>query len=226
MKNKTQFEYIPIDISLGAIENLVHLLRSKYSETILSVTGVVADYFQGLKKFIGNRSKRNFLLFLGSTIGNRDLTGAKIFFHQLSQVLRARDIIMVGFDLLKHPKILYQAYNDPQGVFEKFNMHLLERINQQLGADFNIANYFQEGSYNWRTRAVESYIYSTREQTVRIKDLNREFHFKEGEGIQTEHSYKYTLTEIEGLAEECGYEIMEHFFDDKKYLYLQLKFLE
>ncbi len=217
LKNHLQFHYIPIDISSGAIKNLVSTLKAKYSETSLSVTGVIADYFQGLEEYTGENHKRSFVLFLGSTIGNQDFPGAKKFLRRLSRTLKTGDFVMIGFDLFKHPKLLYYGYNDPQGIFEKFNMHLLDRINKKLGANFDAANYVQEGHYNWRTHAVESYIYSTRDQIVQIEALNQEFHFKQGEGMQTEHSYKYTLAEIEELAEGNGFDIVEHLFDENKY---------
>ncbi len=216
LKKQLQFDYIPIDISCGAIENLVGLVKSKYSDTAISVTGVVADYFQGLEKFCVNKQKRNFVLYLGITLGNQELSQAKIFLSQLSKALNAGDYLMIGFDLLKHPQKLYHAYNDPQGLFEKFNLHVLDRINRQLGANFNITNFVHQGYYNWRSRAVESYIYSTKEQTVQVEALDREFHFKYGEGMQTEHSYKFTLAEIEKLAEENGFEVREHLFDANK----------
>jgi uncharacterized SAM-dependent methyltransferase len=47
--------------------------------------------------------------------------------------------------------------------------------------------------------------------------LNREFHFKAWEGMQTEHSYKYTIPEIEALAQNNGFEIVEHLFDSNKF---------
>lgn len=216
LKKRYQFEYVPIDISSGAIENLVAFVESKYSDTNLSVTGVVGDYFQGLEKFTVNKQKKNFVLYLGLTLGNQKISEAKLFLCRLSKALNAGDYLMIGFDLMKHPKELYHAYNDPQGLFEKFNLHVLDRINRQLGANFNVTNFVHQGHYNWRSRAVESYIYSTKEQTVRIDALDREFHFEYGEGMQTEHSYKFTLAEIEALAEENGFEVNEHFFDANK----------
>ena len=116
---------------------------------------------------------------------------------------------------MKNPKLLYSAYNDP--LFEKFNLHLLDRINQELGADFNKELFAQQGQFNPNTRAVESYLYSTRDQTVRIKALNKNFHLKAWETIQTEQSFKYTVEEIENLAIANGFEIVEHLFDSRKY---------
>ncbi|MGV7222399.1 MAG: L-histidine N(alpha)-methyltransferase [Nitrospinales bacterium] len=212
-----QFSYIPIDISSGAIENLVISLKKKYSDKNIPVIGLIADYFEGIEKFSGNKSKRNFVLFQGATFSNRDLPEAHTFLRQLSNSLNTGDYVMIGFDLLKHPKVHYRAYNDPQGVFEKFNLHLLDRINRTLGANFIIDNFVQEGIYNWRTRSVESYIYSTIEQSVYIKSLDREFSFYQGEGIQTEQSYKYTIPEIKNLAKDNDFIIEENLFDSSNY---------
>ena len=125
--------------------------------------------------------------------------------------------MMIGFDLMKNPKLLYHAYNDPEGVFQKFNLHLLDRINQELGANFVKSNFVQEGHYSEQSHAVESHVYSTQDQTVQIRALDKEFHFKAWEGMQTEHSYKYTIQEIEALARNNGFEIVEHLFDSKRY---------
>jgi len=47
--------------------------------------------------------------------------------------------------------------------------------------------------------------------------LNKKFSFNAWETIQTEQSFKYTLEEIENLAVENGFEIVEHLFDSRKY---------
>jgi len=217
VKNNLQIQYIPIDISAGAVKNLVSSLKSEFRNTSLAVTGIAAEYFQGLKAVPREQFKRNFVFFLGSTIGNQDLASAGKFLSRLCSSLNEGDYVMIGFDLMKDPRILYRAYNDPAGVFQKFNLHLLDRINQELGADFVKRNYIQEGHYNERSHAVESHIYSTEDQTVRIPALSREFHFKAWEGMQTEHSYKYTMPEIEALAQDNGFDIVKHLFDSKKY---------
>lgn len=217
IQDDLKFTYIPIDISSGAIENLVETFKERHSANNFPVIGLVADYFEGIEKFADSNNKRNFVLFQGATFSNRDLSGANSFLAQLSNSLNSGDYVMIGFDLLKHPKTHYRAYNDPQGVFEKFNLHLLARINRMLGANFIKDNFVQEGTYNWRTRSMESYIYSTKEQSVFIKSLDQDFHFFHGEGIQTEQSYKYTLHEITALAEGNGFNIKENLFDKNEY---------
>ena len=210
---RLKFTYVPIDISEGAIKNLVAALESRFSGREMSVKGLAADYFDGLATIGGNADQRIIVLFLGSTIGNLELPEAEEFLRKLNETLNNGDYVMIGFDLMKDPKILYAAYNDPTGVFEKFNLHLLDVMNDRLGADFTKRHYVQQGQYNPRTHAVESYIYSTREQVVSIDALGREFYFGAWEAMQTEHSYKYTRHEIEMLAqrsEEHTSELQSH----------------
>lgn len=213
IQSQLTFEYVPIDISEGAIKNLVAFLKSRFSQNSMSVTGLAADYFDGLRAIKEQSNLRNIVLFLGSTIGNMELPAAEQFVRQLREFLNNGDYVMIGFDLMKHPKTLYAAYNDSTKVFERFNLHLLDVLNQRLGANFVKDHFVQQGHYNPRTHAVESYLYSTREQVVLINELGKEFSFGQWEAMQTEHSYKYTQTEIEGLAVKSGYRIVTHLFD-------------
>ncbi len=217
VKKDLQVHFVPIDISAGAVKNLVASLESKFRNTSLTVTGIAAEYFEGLQAVPREHFKRNFVFFLGSTIGNQDIQAARKFLGKLSDSLNEGDYVMIGFDLMKNPKLLYKAYNDPGGVFQKFNLNLLDCINQKLGADFVKENYVQEGQYNPLSQAVESHIYSTRDQTVYVSALKKKFRFKAWEGMQAEHSYKYTISEIEALAQGNGFEVVEHLFDSKKF---------
>ena len=215
LNKKLNFHYFPIDISNGAITNLVRSLESNHSDTSLQATGLIGDYFEGLKVITQNESKQNLVLFLGVTLNNMGLEKTRSFLKSLRGSLGPKDFLLTGFDLMKKPKLLYSAYNN--ALFEKFNLHLLDRINEELDANFNKNNFTQQGQYNPNTRAVESYLYSTESQTVNINALNTDFHFRAWEAMQTEQSFKFTLEEIENLAAENGFEVVEHFFDSKKY---------
>ena len=207
------FHYFPIDISSGAVTNLVRSLEDNYYNTSLKVTGLIGDYFDGLDTVKNNG--KNLVLFLGVSLNNMDLGMAKVFLERLSQTIGPEGYLLIGFDLMKDPKLLYSAYNDP--LFEKFNLHLLDRINQELDGDFKKEYFSQQGQFNPITGAVESYLYSMHDQTIHVKKLNKKFNFNAWETIQTEKSFKYTLEEIENLAVESGFEIVEHLFDSRKY---------
>jgi len=215
LEDGVKINYTPIDISEGAIKNLTKTLNQNFKSSSLNVTGMVADYFEGLASITDNSKTRKMVLFLGVTLNNMDIPDAKIFLKKLHQSLQNNDYLLIGFDLMKNPKLLHQSYNDE--MFEKFNLHLLDRINECLGANFDKNLFVQQGHYNPQSRAVESFLYSTCKQTIQIKALNKEFEFSEWEGLQTEQSFKYSMEEIEDLASESGFKIKQNFYDSKQY---------
>ena len=207
-----EIQYTPIDISKGAINNLISTLNKKFPTPKLKATGLVADYFEGLATI---EKAKKMVLFLGVTLNNMDIPDAKAFLKKLRATLQNGDYLLIGFDLMKNPKLLHQSYNDE--LFEKFNLHLLDRINDTLGANFDKNLFVQQGHYNPHTHAVESFLYSTCKQTIHIEALDRSFDFAAWETMQTEQSYKYSIEDIKALALESGFKISENFYDSKKY---------
>ena len=125
--------------------------------------------------------------------------------------------MLIGFDLKKRPEIIYKAYLDSKGITAAFNLNLLHRINQELGANFK-TNYFRfYPYYNPQTGELRSHLVSQKEQTVKIEALDLEIKFEQWESIHTEISKKHTIKEIESLAAAAGFTIKEHFLDSKAY---------
>ena len=210
------FKYIPIDISKDAMETLFSRLENHFNGNMI-VEGLVGDYFEGICTLVQQTRRRNFVLFLGSSIGNFNHAEAEKFLRQLWYVLNPGDYVLIGFDLKKDLNILHAAYNDSKGVTSEFNLNLLSRLNETLNADFDRSSFMHQGVYNVQLGAMESYLISTRKQKVKIGDLDKEFTFKPWEGIHTEYSYKYTQSEIELLAKDTGYTVINHLFDSKRY---------
>ena len=217
LKCGLKFRYIPIDISEGAMRSLRVSLEKQLDHQNLVVEGLVAEYFEGINWLVKNDTHRNLVLFLGSNIGNFSHAEAEKFLRHLWYSLNPDDYLLIGCDLKKDPKLLYHAYNDSHGVTSEFNLNLLDRVNEELTADFNRSHFLHQGLYNVSLGAMESYLISTREQTVNIRALGRAFPFRAWEGIHTEFSYKYTPSEIRALAKDTGYEVIDDFSDSKNY---------
>ena len=58
---------------------------------------------------------------------------------------------------------------------------------------------------------------STIHQEVFVGAIGRSFTFDAWEPIHTEYSYKYLMSDVDTLAEETGYEIVEHMFDSRRW---------
>jgi L-histidine N-alpha-methyltransferase len=212
---KLQFRYVPIDISEALMKGLVDSLHQHLPR--LEVGGIVADYFNGLKWLNKRSQRKNLVLFLGSSVGNFTHTENCLLFRNLWNCLDHDDVFLIGFDLKKDIDMLIRAYNDPYGITRDFNLNLLERINRELGGNFDLTKFRHFGTYDVFTGAMESYLVSLEKQSVFIEKIGRWFTFEAWEPIHTEYSYKYLIPDIEQLASDTGFEIYEHLFDSKRY---------
>ena len=218
LDEQAQFLYAPLDISKGAIESLNKTLKTEFGESLpFDVKGLVAEYFNGLAWMTQNTSEQNLVLFLGSNIGNFTKSTALRFLRHLWQVLNHGDRVLIGFDLNKDLDVLYYAYNDREGITREFNFNVLDRINRELGANFDRARFQHHGLYNTQTGAMESYLLSQSHQQVQVDELGKSFELRPWEPIHMEYSYKYLIDDIEFLAANTGFRIEEHFSDSKGY---------
>lgn len=215
IKEKTNFKYIPIDISNDVLQTLQSAFLKKFPD--LEMVPYNGEYFDALQK-IGVESKNpKVVLFLGSSIGNFNQDRTNRFLKSLYQFLNKDDHVIIGFDLKKNPYTILKAYNDSQGVTRAFNMNLLMRINRELDADFNLENFEHYPTYDPITGFAKSFLVSTIKQTVTIKAIGKSFDFEAGETIHTELSRKFTVDQINSLFENFSFEILDHFFDCKHY---------
>lgn len=215
LRQNLEFAYAPIDISQEAVEALTEKFKNKFPT--LLVNAKIGDYFQILESLKTASARPKILLFLGSNIGNFSRAQSIEFFTSLHRVMNADDLLFVGFDLQKDPRVILAAYNDAQGVTAEFNLNLLRRINREIGADFAVENFSHYATYHPLEGAARSFLISRCEQTVFVKVLNQSFGFKKWEPIFMEISQKYNLEMIENSANTCGFQIERNFFDTKNY---------
>jgi L-histidine N-alpha-methyltransferase len=210
------FEYVPIDICRKSVLDLADSFRHRFDGSF-SVRGIVAEYFNGLASLGWAGRRPNLVLFLGSSVGNFSHAGAQQFFRRLRDSLRPGDFVLVGFDLKKDLEIVHRAYNDSEGVTRLFNLNLLERINRELGGEFDVGRFAHHGHYNLREACMESWLVSLESQEVPINALGRTFSFQAWEGIKVECSHKYDLSQIETFASAAGFRVQKHFFDRRRW---------
>jgi len=208
------FKYTPIDIS----KNVLQILKQDLIRDIpeLEFRGIRGDYLEALDQMNNDPEiSRNVVLFLGSNIGNFGLSAALDFLNRLSSSLNKGDMVLIGFDLKKDPKVSLAAYNDPTGVTRAFNLNLLQRINDELDADFDIGKFDHYPTYDPVSGETKSYLISKKKQSVTIGEETIEFSLNEP--VFMEISQKYGMDDIEGLAAASGFEILENYFDCKHY---------
>ena len=196
--------YIPVDVSRSHLIESATALAEAYGD--LEVIAVCADYTRSFplpetRKFpFGGRM----VFFPGSTIGNLAPEQARDLLETTARRVGRGGSMLLGVDLKKDKDALDAAYNDSQGVTADFNLNLLERMNRELGADFDPATFRHAAFYNEGLGRVEMHIESLRSQTVRLDGAS--ISFTKGETIHTENSYKYSIEEFRRLAESAGFD--------------------
>jgi dimethylhistidine N-methyltransferase len=194
--------YVPVDIS-GDFLNAQARALSKDFPT-LDIYPVTADFTAAFTLPAAVKAMPKVGFFPGSTLGNFEPHEACGFLRSARTILGEGAQMIIGVDLEKDERVLYDAYNDAAGITARFNLNVLVRINQELGGNFDLSAFTHRAIYNRERHRIEMHLISCKPQTVRI--LGRSFAFRAGETIHTESSYKYSLDRFTALARGSGWQ--------------------
>ena len=218
-KIQDKIEYFPIDISEILPESSEQLLQDYEG---LHVTGIIDTYEGGLEFIKTYDTKKNLIIFLGSSFGNFPPKDGSEFLQKINSTMKTRDLFLIGLDLVKDKKILEPAYDDSQGITAKFNLNVLSRINNELDGDFDLQNFKHRAVYNEADQRIEMYLESTVNQSAVLSKPNLVLNFKKDELIHTEYSHKFRVSQIRELLDDTGFKIEHIWLDDDKYFALTL----
>jgi dimethylhistidine N-methyltransferase len=201
--------YVPVDISGDFLHAQADALRKDFPD--LAVYPVAADFTASfaLPAAVAGMPKVGF--FPGSTIGNFEPHEACRFLRSARDILGHGAQMIIGADLEKDERVLYDAYNDAAGVTARFNLNVLVRINRELGGNFDLSAFSHRAIYNRERHRIEMHLISKKQQAVRM--LGTSFSFRPGESIHTENSYKYSIDRFAALARVSGWQVRESWMD-------------
>jgi L-histidine Nalpha-methyltransferase len=206
--------FVPFDVSEETLRVAADALSWRYRAEGLDVHAIVGDFEQhlGVLKEVGDPGHR-LVAFLGGTIGNFDPSARAIFLGEVATALAPGDRLLLGTDLVKAPERLVLAYDDRAGVTAAFNRNVLQVINRQLRADFDIDAYAHVAVWNEAEEWIEMRLRSTRRQTVHVADLDLEVTFDAGEEMRTEISAKFRPDRVDDELAGAGFELAEWWTD-------------
>jgi dimethylhistidine N-methyltransferase len=209
LARQPRLRYVPIDIADEALDATARALAASYAG--LDVGPVAADWEEALAAL--GTSGPLVVLWLGSSIGNLTRPAAARFLGRVAELVAPRGRMLCGIDLRKDGATLEAAYDDASGVTARFNLNVLGRINRELGADFALDAFSHRAVYEEDTGRVAMYLVSRYQQRVRIAALGLDVVFGAGEALHTEDSWKYSLTEIDALAAQAGFDVEARWTD-------------
>jgi dimethylhistidine N-methyltransferase len=201
--------YVPVDISGDFLKSQADALRADFPD--LEVHPVIADFTAPFELPAAVSAMPKVGFFPGSTLGNFEPHEACAFLRSARDILGQDARMVIGVDLEKDERVLYDAYNDAAGVTARFNLNVLHRINRELGGDLDVNAFIHRAIYNSERHRIEMHLISKKALTARI--LGRNFSFRAGESIHTESSYKYSLNRFTALARGSGWTPLESWTD-------------
>ncbi|MDW5267281.1 MULTISPECIES: L-histidine N(alpha)-methyltransferase [Acidobacteriaceae] len=211
--------YQPVDVS----ESALVMASENISANIpgVSVRSQVADYTTQPLPLDRLAEFRTLALYIGSSIGNFSPDDAVALLRNVRAQLLPGDKLLVGTDLgpgkHKSAATLLAAYNDAGGTTAAFNRNVLERLNRELGADFDLAGFEHKAIWNESHSRIEMHLESRRRQKVHIPANSAgdalPLDFAAGETIHTENSYKFNPVSVERLLRSAGFAISRSWQD-------------
>jgi dimethylhistidine N-methyltransferase len=204
-------QLVVLDIAGSALATAAELLARDYPG--LAVTALGMDFMHDLEAASPYLTPgRRLVYYPGSSIGNFSPDEAAVLLARFHQLAGSAGQLLIGFDLKKDPEKLHRAYNDAAGVTAAFNLNLLERLNRELGADFDPARFRHYAFYNPPAGRIEMHLVSLGEQTVTVS--GQRFHFAVGETLHTENSYKFRRDEFSAIAESGSWHLADEWEQD------------
>jgi L-histidine Nalpha-methyltransferase len=195
--------YVPIDVSATFLSQTAARLRREYPR--LAVEPAIADISEELN--LHRRVPHPALYaFLGSTIGNFYPPAAIRLLGRVRSAMEPGDRFLMGVDLRKDVARIEAAYNDAAGVTAAFNRNMLLVLNDELGADFDPAEFEHLAFYEPVAHRIEMHLVSRRPQLVTIPGIGA-VSFEAGESLRTEISCKHDRESVAQLFEAAGLEI-------------------
>ncbi len=193
--------YVPVDISREHL--LTNALSVQQDFPQLEVHAVCADFTRELHLTGVLNGAQTLVFFPGSTIGNFSPPDAVGLLENVRPHLRHNGLMLIGVDLKKDTAVLHDAYNDSAGVTARFNLNILEHINQRLDASIDTEAFEHVAFYNRQMGRIEMHLRSVHEQTMEV--AGERIELAAGETLHTENSYKYAPEEFLALAATAGY---------------------
>ncbi|MFT5172329.1 MAG: dimethylhistidine N-methyltransferase [Gammaproteobacteria bacterium] len=202
--------YVPIDISAQYLQQVASGLQAEYPQ--VRIHPVAADFTQAFElPFARTAKQRRVVYFPGSTIGNFTSVDSIRILREMGQLFGDDGGALIGVDLVKSRNILVAAYNDAKQVTARFNLNLLQRMNREIDADFDVDQFRHQAIFDEHESRIEMHLHALQEMDVHIADNT--FHFSEGESILTEYSHKYTLESFAQLADQAQLQVSQVWTD-------------
>jgi len=215
--------YMPMDISAEHLEESAAGLKSLYPD--LRIIPQVGDHTIDINIELDEPTEQAVFFYPGSSIGNFDPAAAECFLRTMRTMRKQQQTevpnasaaggLLIGVDAKKDPAFLNAAYNDREGLTAKFNLNVLDHLNELLEGNIPVENFAHHAFYNENDGRIEMHLRCIKSHTATLAGQHLEF--TDGELVHTEYSYKYHPDEFIDLAKRAGFAMKALWQDPQKW---------
>lgn len=207
-------QYVPIDISVDFLRDVVSGLRQRFPQ--IDMLGIGMDFSGALDLPDAVNGSRRLFFYPGSSIGNYTPEEALAYLQRIRLACGTDGGgLLIGVDLVKDHLLLDAAYDDALGVTAAFNLNMLRHLNTLLDANFDVRDWQHRGFFNPVQSRIEMHLEARHAVSVAWNGGERRFHA--GERIHTENSYKYTRQGFASLLERAGFAVRQQWTDPQQW---------
>ena len=205
--------FAPIDVSLTGLLASRDAVHAAFPQ--IEFHGLHALYEKGFSAV--DKNLPTLFVFLGSSIGNFNLTEFPRFVRALAGAMGPNDYLLLGADRLKPVEMLEAAYNDSRGVTAEFIMNVFANVNRLLQGNFDPGKMRYHSWFNAEWRRIEMYGVATESQEIRFGNPKRGFQWRQDEKILVEISRKFDARRLQEQLRFFGLDPLAHFTDAKEW---------
>ena len=149
---ETPVTFYALDIGLSNLRRSLKDVPSTLYKHVQcqGLWGAFSDGLSWLQQPV-NASRQKCILSLGATVGNFTRDEAPTFLKQFGTTFKpgGNDFMLISLDACKDRSRIVTAYNDPEGINQRFNAHGLKHANEILGEEvFKDGEWTVNGEWN------------------------------------------------------------------------------
>jgi len=212
--------YLNVGMDLLSAQASAVLLSADHP--MLNIAGMLAAPGQNLvlPVFPGVRSGRKVVFLSAAAAGCHTADSLSEVLRQAAQLAGKGGILIAGVGLQKGRRQLESAGNDAQGFAARLNRNLLQRINRELGGDFQAERFRHVAVHNEKLGCTGFYLESEFEQFAMVE--GRRHDFAAGEVMLTGIASQFAQPAFERLVIEAGFTLQKAWADDARWVSVNL----
>jgi L-histidine N-alpha-methyltransferase len=212
LKSGITIDYFPITHSSGTVEWVNAELKKL--GPLIQVRDATPDFSDTFDEISLHAHPTLFLF--GPSAEGFESNDLAILLKVIGSRSGRRDRVVINFDLMKSPSVIEKAYYDYTGVNSLYYKSALERINREMGANFNLRQFEYWPIYDAVTGTCRRYLVSQTDQVIKFTRPVFEIRFLPWETISIGLSQKYDDEMISDLLQMSGMAMEKKLVDQNK----------